>query len=125
MFHAPPDESALLPWDLVDTNQVPTAKPPMIPPKSSAIPSTTTPRLTNLMNPEFFNKSTMGTAWQAQKDQPFGKDNLGQVFLTTEKAFPSHVVFPVLNEGLLNSDDMSNLFVAMPSLRTLWKNIIK
>jgi hypothetical protein len=36
----------------------------------------------------------MGTAWRAQNDQPFGKDNLRQVF-TTEKAFP-HVVFPLL-----------------------------
>jgi hypothetical protein len=76
------------------------------------------PRLTNWMNPKFFNKSTMGTAWQAQKDQPFGKDNLRQVF-TTEKAFP-HVMFPLLEEGFLDLDNMSNLFAAMPSSWTLW-----
>jgi hypothetical protein len=75
------------------------------------------------MNPKFFNKSAMGTAWQAQKDQPFGKDNLRQVF-TTEKAFP-HVVFPILKEGFLDSDDMSNLFAAMPSSRTLWNEYIR
>jgi hypothetical protein len=61
----------------------------------------------------------MGTAWQAQKDQPFGKDNLRQVF-TIEKAFP-HVVFPCFKEGFLDLDDISNLFAAMPSSRTLWK----
>jgi hypothetical protein len=60
----------------------------------------------------------MGTAWQAQKDQPFGKDNLHLVF-TTERAFP-HLVFPLLKEGFLDLDDMSNLFAAMPSLWTLW-----
>jgi hypothetical protein len=58
MFHAPPDESAILPQDLVDTNQVPTTEPPTIPPRSSAVPSTTTPRLTNWMNPKLFNKSS-------------------------------------------------------------------
>jgi hypothetical protein len=30
------------------------------------------------MNPTFFDKSAMGKAWQAQKDQDFGKDNLDQ-----------------------------------------------
>jgi hypothetical protein len=70
------------------------------------------------MNPKFFNKSAMGTAWQAQKDQPFGKDNLRQVF-TTERAFP-HLVFPILKEECLDSDDMKNLFTAMSSLQTLW-----
>jgi hypothetical protein len=75
------------------------------------------------MNPKFFNKSAMGTAWQAQKDQPFSKDNLRQVF-TTEKAFP-RVVFPLLKEGFLDLDDMSNLFAAMPSLRTLWNEYIR
>jgi hypothetical protein len=60
----------------------------------------------------------MGTAWQAQKEQPFGKDNLRQVF-TTKRAFP-HVAFPILKHGFLDSDNMSNLFAAMPSLRTLW-----
>jgi hypothetical protein len=78
----------------------------------------TMPRLTNLMNPDFFNKSAMGIAWQAQKDQPFGKDSLRQVF-TTERAFP-HVVFPLIKEGFLDLDDMKNLFAAMPSSRTLW-----
>jgi hypothetical protein len=75
------------------------------------------------MNPEFFNKSAMGNAWRAQKDQPFGKDNLRQVF-TTEKGFP-HVVFPLLKEGFLDLDAMSNLFAAMPSLRTLWNKYIQ
>jgi hypothetical protein len=81
------------------------------------------PRLTKSMNPEFFNKSAMGTAWQAQNNQPFGKDNLRQVF-TTEKAFP-HVVFPLLKEGFLDSDDMSNLFAVMPSSQTLWNEYIQ
>jgi hypothetical protein len=70
------------------------------------------------MNPEFFNKSAMGTAWQAQKDQPFGKDNLRQVF-TTERVFP-HIVLPLFKQGFLDAEDMGNLFKAMPSTRTLW-----
>jgi hypothetical protein len=45
------------------------------------------------MNPKFFEKLAMGTAWQAQKEQPFDEDNLRQVF-TMEQAFP-HVVFPI------------------------------
>jgi hypothetical protein len=38
---------------------------------------------------------------------------------TTERAFP-HVVFPILKHGFLDLDDISNLFAAMPSSRTLW-----
>jgi hypothetical protein len=53
----------------------------------------------------------MGTAWQAQKQQPFSKDNLRQVF-TTERVFP-HIVLPVLKQHFLASCDMSNLFNAM------------
>jgi hypothetical protein len=60
----------------------------------------------------------MGTAWQAQKEQKFGKETLRQVF-TTERAF-QHVVFPLLKQGYLDSDDMSNLFTVMPNSRTLW-----
>jgi hypothetical protein len=81
-------------------------------------PQTESPRLTKSMNPEFFNKSVISTAWQAQKEQKFIKDNLRQVF-TTERVFP-HIVFPLLKGGFLDSDDMSNLFGAMPSTRTLW-----
>jgi hypothetical protein len=71
------------------------------------------PRLTKLMNPKFFEKSAMCTAWQAQKEQKFGKDNLHQVF-TTERVFP-HVVFFLLKYEFLDSDDRTNLFEAMPS----------
>jgi hypothetical protein len=34
-------------------------------------------------------------------------------------AFP-HVVFAILKHGFFDSDDMSNLFAAMPSSQTLW-----
>jgi hypothetical protein len=82
-------------------------------------PQTAPPRLTKLMNPEFFNKSVISTAWQAQREQKFCKDNLRQVF-TTERVIP-HIVSPLLKGGgFLDSDDMSNLFGAMPSTCTLW-----
>jgi hypothetical protein len=87
-------------------------------PLSHTKPQTTAPRLTKSMNPKYFKKLVMGTACQAQKEQPFGKDNLQQVF-TTERAFP-HVVFPILKQGFLDSDDKSNLFAAMPSSQKLW-----
>jgi hypothetical protein len=70
------------------------------------------------MNPKFFEKSAMGTAWQAQKEQPFGKDNLRQIF-STERVFP-HILLPFLKQGFLDTSDMSNLFVAMPSSKKLW-----
>jgi hypothetical protein len=34
------------------------------------------PHLTKSMNPRYFDKSAIGKAWQAQKKQTFGKDNL-------------------------------------------------
>jgi hypothetical protein len=40
------------------------------------------------MNPEFFNKSAMGTAWEAQKQQPFGKDNILQVYIRGHRNQP-------------------------------------
>jgi hypothetical protein len=69
------------------------------------------PRLTNSMNPKFFEKSAMGTAWEAQKNQPFGKDNLKQFFLT-QRVFP-HILLPFLKRGFLDPNDMSTLFEAI------------
>ena len=86
---------------------------------SPAEPSTKQPRLTNSMNPQFFEKSAMGTAWEAQKNQPFGKDNLKQIFLT-QRVFP-HILLPFLKRGFLDPHDMSTLFDAMPKAGTLWK----
>jgi hypothetical protein len=44
------------------------------------------------MNPQFFTKSAMGKAWEAQKHQSFGKDNLVQVY-TTQFFFTSSFLF--------------------------------
>jgi hypothetical protein len=63
--------------DLLNSaNKMPSTKSTMNPPESTPIPSTTTPHLTKSMNPQLFDKSAMGTAWQAQQQQPFGKNNL-------------------------------------------------
>jgi hypothetical protein len=45
------------------------------------------------MNPQFFAKSTMGKAWEAQKHQPFGKDNLLQAYTTQPVFF--HILLPL------------------------------
>jgi hypothetical protein len=68
------------------------------------------PRSTNSMNPCFFDKSVMGKAWQAQKKQPFVKDNLLQVFMTEPVLF--HIILPVLKQGFLMPEDMHSLSCA-------------
>ena len=45
--------------------------------------------------------------WQAQKKQPFGKDNLSQTFMTEPVLL--HIVLPVLKSGFLSVADIHNL----------------
>jgi hypothetical protein len=65
------------------------------------------PRLTKSMNPRFFDESVMGKAWQAQKEQAFGKDNLLQTYTTEPVLF--HIVLPVLKQGFLTPEDICSL----------------
>jgi hypothetical protein len=76
------------------------------------------PRLTKSMNPRFFDKSVMGKAWQAQKKQTFGKDNLFQTY-TTEPVL-LHIVLPVLKQGFLTPEDMCSLSQASSPVDHLW-----
>jgi hypothetical protein len=62
------------------------------------------------MNPGFFDKSAMGKAWEAQKNQTFGKDNILQVY-TTEPTF-CHIILPVLKRGFLATVDMTIHFAS-------------
>jgi hypothetical protein len=56
-------------------------------------PSTKRARVTDSMHPSYLQKSAIGKAWQAQKDQKFGKDNLLQAY-TTEPVF-CHILLPL------------------------------
>jgi hypothetical protein len=76
------------------------------------------PRLSKSTKPVFFQKSVMAKAWQAQKEQSFGKDNILQSF-TTEPVL-LHITLPVLKQGFLDDHDMNNLFRASPSIGHLW-----
>ncbi len=70
------------------------------------------------MNPTFFDKSAMGKAWQAQKDQDFGKDNLDQTYIVTASFF--HALLPVLKYGYLAPTDMSKLCASHHLIAKLW-----
>ena len=76
------------------------------------------PHLTKSMNPRYFEKSAIGKAWQAQKKQTFGKDNLLQTYTTEPVLF--HIVLPVLKQGFLTSDDIQNLLKASSPIGKLW-----
>ena len=70
------------------------------------------------MNPRYFDKSAIGKAWQAQKKQTFGKDNLLQTYTTEPVLF--HIVLPVLKHGFLTSDDIRILSKASSPIGKLW-----
>jgi hypothetical protein len=81
-------------------------------------PPTKRPRVTDSFHPEYLQKSTLSTAWQAQKQQRFGKDNLVQTY-TTEPVF-FHVLFPLLKLGFLAYRELRRLFIAVPPAKKLW-----
>jgi hypothetical protein len=81
-------------------------------------PTQKRPRVTDSFHPDYLKKSALSTAWQAQKKQRFGKDNLAQVY-TTEPVF-FHVLFPLLKLGFLAFREMRRLFVAVPPASKLW-----
>ena len=82
-------------------------------------PSKRPPRLTKSMNPRFFDESVMGKAWQAQKKQAFGKDNLLQTYTTEPVLF--HIVLPVVKQGFLMPEDICSLARASLPIKHLWK----
>ena len=76
------------------------------------------PHLTKSMNPRYFDKSAIGKAWQAQKQQTFGKDNLLQTYTTEPVLF--HIILPILKQGFLISDDVQHLLRASAPISKLW-----
>jgi hypothetical protein len=81
-------------------------------------PSAWQPKLTDSMNPKFFDESTMGKAWEAHKNQEFGKENLVQAYMT--EPVLHHILIPVLKHGFFNLTDMTQLFAALPLSKQLW-----
>jgi hypothetical protein len=61
------------------------------------LPAETSPRLTDSMHPRYLEKSALAKAWDAQKQQKFGKDNLLQSY-TIEPVF-CHVLLLLLKSG--------------------------
>lgn len=61
----------------------------------------------------------MGKAWEAQKAQPFGKDNLLQTYTTEPTLF--HVLLPVLKSGFLTPKDKGKLCKSSPPIRKLYQ----
>jgi hypothetical protein len=61
----------------------------------------------------------MGKAWQAQKNQPFGKDNLSQAYTTEPSVL--HILLPVLKSGFLSPKDTRKLCKSTPPVRQLWQ----
>jgi hypothetical protein len=70
------------------------------------------------MNPQFFTKSKKGKAWEAQKHQPFSKDNLVQVYTTQSVFF--HILLPVLKSNYLTPRHKRRLFTTFPEADKLW-----
>jgi hypothetical protein len=59
----------------------------------------------------------MGTAWEAQKNQPFGKDNLEQVYTVPPEFL--HIVLPVMKSGFLSPRDLRKLCKSHAPIRHL------
>jgi hypothetical protein len=81
-------------------------------------PTTKRPRVTDSMHPRYLQQSAIGKAWQAQKNQKFGKDNLLQVYTTEPVIF--HILLPLFKLGFLTQKQMRRLFVALPPAKRLW-----
>jgi hypothetical protein len=61
----------------------------------------------------------MGTAWEAQKNQPFGKDNLRQVYTTQPVLY--HVLLLVFKTGVLHPKTLCRFCIAIPPAYRLWR----
>ena len=81
-------------------------------------PAETSPRLTDSMHPRYLEKSALAKAWDAQKQQKFGKDNLLQSY-TTEPVF-CHVLLLLFKSGFFVRRDLRRLFRALPPSKRLW-----
>ena len=107
----PPLSTSLDDSDMLPPFSEPTPEPTLEPP-------TKRPRLTDAMKPSFFDRSAMDTAWAAQKNQAFGKDNLDQAY-TTEASF-FHVLLPVMKSRFLSTRSTRVLCLSHPPIKTLW-----
>jgi hypothetical protein len=77
-------------------------------------------RLTNSMNPEYFNHSRLSMAYELQKQQKFGKDTVNQLF-TCNKSLP-HVVLPLYKTKFLVKKDLKCLWIVLPITQHLWQD---
>jgi len=76
------------------------------------------PRLTNSLNPEYFDRSVLPKAYELAKQQKFGKDNINQSY-TTDASF-SHTILLLYKSQYLQKKDLKQLWAANPSTKTLW-----
>jgi hypothetical protein len=81
-------------------------------------PTDTSPRLTDSMHPHYLEKSALAKAWDAQKQQKFGKDNLLQSY-TTKPVF-CHVLLFLFKSGFFICHDLRRLFRALLPSKRLW-----
>jgi hypothetical protein len=81
-------------------------------------PTDTSPCLTDSMHPRYLEKLALAKAWEAQKQQKFGKDNLLQSY-TTKPVF-CRVLLILFKLGSFVRRDLRRLFCALPPSKRLW-----
>jgi hypothetical protein len=103
--------------DLIDC-----AFPDMSHPKTNEdfdfTPTDKSPRLPDSMHPCYLEKSALTKAWEAQKQQKFGNDNLLQSY-TTKPVF-CHVLLFLFKLGFFIRRNLRRLFRALPPSKRLW-----
>jgi hypothetical protein len=81
-------------------------------------PTKKSPCFTDSMHPRYLEKSALAKAWEAQKKQKFGKDNLLQSY-TTKPVFCHEWLF-LFKLGFLVCHNLRHLFRALPPSKHLW-----
>ena len=77
------------------------------------------PKQTNSLHARYFTHSALPKAFQVERDQPFGKNNVNQSF-TSDKSF-LHIAFIVLKSEFLTHREHGRVRKTCKSLKRLWQ----
>ena len=113
--YRPPDNNAMdiiLPDNISDANDTNT------PSGTLALTERPTPRLTNSLHNRFFTHSSLPRAFELERIQPFGKNNINQSY-TSDKVF-HHIVLIILKSKYLTNKEHDRVTRTCKAFKKLW-----
>ena len=106
------DTDEVIPSDAMDIDET-------TPSETTTLSNRPAPRLTNSLHERFFSHSALPKAFELERIQPFGKNNINQSF-TADKTF-YHIVLIVFKSNFLTRKERCRVKITCPTFKKMWR----